>query len=136
MVCGIILALLFIDVRLSFDLILSRNLVEVLLTPEVVLFIEFGYDMVPNKNGNDKSFLNDRILALFTEVGEFANETESFKYWKENKKDNREKQLEEYLDILFFYLSIGNTMRFTSEEVEQAYKKKWKENFKRQEEGY
>jgi len=85
---------------------------------------------------DNKRFLNDRIMALSVEVSEFANEVEAFKYWKDNKRNNKAKQLEEYVDILFFWLSIGNTMNFRVGEVEQAYLKKYAENIRRQEEGY
>lgn len=85
---------------------------------------------------NDEGFLSDRILALFTEVGEFANTTRCFKYWSVKGMDSREKMLNEYVDILHFYLSIGNTMRFTALEVETAYMKKNKINYDRQRNGY
>ena len=95
-----------------------------------------------NKNKRDnciyppKQFLTEKIAALSVEVAEFANEVESFKYWKENKKNNREKQIGEYVDILFFWLSIGNDMEFTEQEVIEAYNKKYKENIERQDKGY
>ena len=81
-------------------------------------------------------FLTNRMLALSVEVSELANELECFKYWKVNTKDNKPKQLEEYLDILFFWLSVGNTLKFTPEEVEAAYLKKYQVNIKRMEENY
>jgi len=85
---------------------------------------------------NDKKFLNDRILALFTEVGEFANATKCFKYWSNKPPENRIRLLDEYVDILHFYLSIGNTMGFTPQEVEDAYMNKNKVNYERQNNGY
>ncbi|MBW9154254.1 dUTPase [Clostridium estertheticum] len=87
-------------------------------------------------DGNDKMFLSDRITALGVEVSEFANEVEAFKYWKNNKRNDRTKQLMEYIDILHFWLSIGNTMAFESLEVEAAYRMKYRENIKRQNDGY
>jgi len=84
---------------------------------------------------NDRMFLNDRLLALFTEVAEFANATRCFKYWSKKDMESKERLLDEYVDILHFYLSIGNTMKFTPDEVEQAYMKKYKENIARQERG-
>lgn len=82
-------------------------------------------------------FLTERIMALQTEVAELANETRCFKYWsiKQNQFD-KEKALKEYVDILHFFLSIGNTLRFTPEEVVQAYKEKNEENYQRQLLGY
>jgi len=89
-----------------------------------------------NIDGNNKMFLNDRIIALFTEVGEFANATRCFKYWSNKPQESRERLLDEYADILHFVLSIGNTMEFTPLEIEEAYHKKYAENIKRQREGY
>ena len=84
---------------------------------------------------NDMDFLNDRILALFTEVAEFANASRCFKYWSKKSPESKERLLDEYVDILHFYLSIGNTMKFSPEEVEKAYLKKYVENVKRQDRG-
>lgn len=81
-------------------------------------------------------FLTERILALQVEVSEFANATRCFKYWSKKEADPKERLLDEYADILHFLLSIGNTMQFTAEEIEQAYIKKHKENYIRQREGY
>jgi dimeric dUTPase (all-alpha-NTP-PPase superfamily) len=47
-------------------------------------------------------------LALLVELGELANEVQSFKYWKDNKNINRDKILEEYADCLHFALSLEN----------------------------
>lgn len=87
-------------------------------------------------DADNKRFLNDRIMALSVEVSEFANEVEVFKYWKKNKRNDKKRQLSEYVDILHFWLSIGNTMEFKPLEVETAYKKKYAENIKRQKEDY
>lgn len=85
---------------------------------------------------NDIMFLNDRILALFAEVGEFANASRCFKYWSDKPSESKERLLDEYADILHFVFSIGNTMKFTVEEIEQAYVKKNLVNHIRQKEGY
>lgn len=50
----------------------------------------------------------ERIIALQVEFNELLNELPFlFKYWT-NKKMDREKALEEYIDGLHFILSIGN----------------------------
>jgi dimeric dUTPase (all-alpha-NTP-PPase superfamily) len=85
---------------------------------------------------NDKSFLNDRITALFVEVGEFANATRCFKYWSDKPSESKERLLDEYADILHFVFSIGNTLGFTVEEIEKAYLEKNLINHLRQKEGY
>lgn len=147
--------------------------------------------------------LKQTILALQVEVAELANATRCFKHWSTKGAESRERLLDEYADILHFFLSIGNQMdmqvkemsipkalfkiskkhimdrivvlsyhindlytettailirkpeiislhssilraieelgaylNFTTEEVEQAYLKKHKENYRRQDEGY
>jgi len=85
---------------------------------------------------NDKYFLLPRITALFTEVAEFANATRCFKYWSNKPPESLERELDEYVDILHFWLSIGNVMEFSSTQVEAAYLKKYEENKKRQSENY
>jgi dimeric dUTPase (all-alpha-NTP-PPase superfamily) len=152
----------------------------------------------------DKNLLlNQTILALQVEVAELANATRCFKHWSIKGPESKERLLDEYADILHFFLSIGNQMdmqakemsipkalfkiskkhimdiivvlsyhindlytettailirkpktislyssilraieelgaylKFTTEEVEQAYMEKHKENYRRQEEGY
>ena len=44
-------------------------------------------------------------LSLLVELGELANEWKGFKYWKKDKKINREKLLDEFADCLHFALS-------------------------------
>lgn len=85
---------------------------------------------------NDIAFLTDRILALMIEVGEFANATRCFKYWSNKDSESKERLLDEYADILHLFLSVGNTAKFTPEEVEEAYLKKYQVNINRQKEGY
>ena len=47
------------------------------------------------------------IIALYTEIGEFANEVQSFKYWKKIKEINESNLLEEYADGLHFLMSFA-----------------------------
>jgi len=93
-----------------------------------------------NRTGIDeveqKDFLTERLLALHCEVSELANETRSFKYWSTKGPGSKEKILAEYADCMHFMASIGNTLDFTAEEIEQAYLNKHEENYKRQEENY
>lgn len=83
-----------------------------------------------------RDFLICRLLALQVEVSELANATRCFKYWSEKPSESKKRVLDEYADVLHFLLSIGHTLNFTAEEIEQAYLKKHKENYKRQEIGY
>lgn len=91
------------------------------------------------KNNPDitlKELLTDTLLALQVEVSELANATRSFKHWSRKGPENKEILLEEYADILHFFLSLGLQLGFSPEETVQAYKKKNEENYKRQKEGY
>lgn len=55
-----------------------------------------------DENNNDKM-----LIALYTEIGEFANEVQSFKYWKKSKKIDQSKMLEEFADGLHFLISFA-----------------------------
>ena len=48
-----------------------------------------------------------RILALLVEIGEFANTTRCFKYWSNKKSEPQDIVLDEYVDGLHFFLSLG-----------------------------
>ncbi|MCD3211014.1 hypothetical protein G8T71_06550 [Clostridium botulinum C/D] len=85
---------------------------------------------------DQKEFLSERILALHVEVSELANATRCFKYWSTKKPESKERILDEYADVMHFWLSIGNTLGFTAKEIEEAYLKKHEENYRRQEQGY
>lgn len=48
-----------------------------------------------------------RILALLVEIGEFANATRCFKYWSNKASESQDIVLDEYVDGLHFFLSLG-----------------------------
>lgn len=52
-------------------------------------------------------------LALLVEIGELANATRCFKHWSVKDPESKERLLDEYADILHFYLSIGNQIGYT-----------------------
>lgn len=57
-------------------------------------------------NNNEKVGTWNKELAFNVEFGEFMNEIPTtFKHWKKTALDNREKALEEYVDMLHFLLS-------------------------------
>lgn len=47
-----------------------------------------------------------RLLALFVEVGELANATRCFKFWSRKSPESPERILDEYADVLHFFLSL------------------------------
>ncbi|EGV00270.1 dUTP diphosphatase [Mycoplasmopsis columbina] len=55
------------------------------------------------------------MLAVLIEIAEFANEVQSFKYWKANKKVDNDKVLEEFADVLHFLGSLGYTHNLNPE---------------------
>jgi len=67
-----------------------------------------------------KVFL-DKILALFVELGELANETRCFKFWSKKERNEREVILEEFVDGVHFILSLGldKGFRYSGEVVQQ-----------------
>ncbi|MBG0730491.1 dUTP diphosphatase [Mycoplasma sp. 'Moose RK'] len=54
---------------------------------------------------NDCQWEDKVVIAAIVEIAEFANEIESFKYWKVNKKSNFEKTIEEFVDAIHFLVS-------------------------------
>lgn len=62
-----------------------------------------------------KTWIEPALLALYVEVGELANEIQSFKYWKKNKRIVLARVQEEYADGLHFLLSFLNEFPGTTE---------------------
>lgn len=48
-----------------------------------------------------------KMLALVVEVGEFANETRTFKFWSSKGSSEKKVILEEYVDGIHFLVGIG-----------------------------
>lgn len=64
--------------------------------------------IVENLNKSDtNNFELKRCIALLIELSEFANEVQTFKYWKKHKEINRQKILEEYVDGIHFLTSLS-----------------------------
>lgn len=56
--------------------------------------------------------LQEKILAVYVELGELASELpQVFKFWS-NKQNDYDKALVEYVDCLHFLLSIGNDINY------------------------
>ncbi|WP_258841244.1 dUTP diphosphatase [Mesomycoplasma ovipneumoniae] len=78
------------------------------------LFAEYSYgnDLITKV---DHQWQDKVIIAAIVEIAEFANEIESFKYWKINKKSNFDKTIEEFVDAIHFLVSAG--IHFESQQV-------------------
>lgn len=63
-------------------------------------------DLNPNFTKNDLE--KRKLIALMVELGEFANEIETFKYWKKTRNLNRDFICEEFADLIHFLVSFGN----------------------------
>ena len=48
-----------------------------------------------------------RLIAVTVEFGEFLNEIRAFKFWSKKPSSPKDVILEEYVDALHFFLSIG-----------------------------
>lgn len=91
------------------------------------------------KNGGELSeeeLIKDKIQALQSEVNEFSDQLGLYKYWKQNKEVDETKEIEEFVDILFFWLSIANVMGYSEDNLIKAYTDKWQENINRQKNNY
>ena len=77
------------------------------LTPLFALQKELDGEIAASHGVTYESTFSRRVLALLTELGEFANETRCFKYWSFKGPSPKEKILGEYVDGLHFLLSLG-----------------------------
>lgn len=64
-------------------------------------------DIAERHNVTYGSTFEKRLLALFVELGEFANETRCFKFWSLKGPSEKAVILDEYADALHFFLSLG-----------------------------
>jgi len=89
--------------------------------------------IMKNKDVNitNAELLHCKVIAMLTEIGEFSNEHGGFKYWKKNHIRDNEKVLEEWVDILFFYLSISNLLGYSSDDIIGKYLEKLRINLSR-----
>lgn len=75
---------------------------------ETIRFLQKNLDIRVRENNDidmDADLTLEKFLALKTELFEFVNELESFKYWKKNK--GKSHILEEACDTLHFIFSIA-----------------------------
>lgn len=93
---------------------------------EKLLLMQKDLDSLIHKNaGITKYPLQEIKIALLVELGELANEVQSFKYWKKNKIVDREKVLEEWADCFHFALSLENEMHQINQSSEELLKEQY-----------
>ena len=71
--------------------------------------------------GFDDSAIKENILALIVEATELLNEV-NWKPWKQTRKKlDREKAIEELVDIFHFYVNIMNELNISEEEFDKHW---------------
>ena len=68
---------------------------------------ELDQRIADNHNVSYKTTRPRRTLALLVEIGEFAYATRCFKYWSNKSSEPQDIVLDEYVDGLHFFLSLG-----------------------------
>ena len=70
-----------------------------------------------------KNITEKKLVALSVELAELFNEIRCFKYWSNKGPSKKEIILEEYVDVLHFWLSLINEIENKKEKVEiESYK--------------
>ncbi|WP_373598007.1 dUTP diphosphatase [Metamycoplasma equirhinis] len=69
--------------------------------------IKLDEEILKSVDKDEKDLEYKKIIALLVELGEFANEVKTFKYWKKHRDINYEAMLEEYADGIHFLTSIA-----------------------------
>lgn len=72
----------------------------------------------------DVEYVDKQVFALKVEIGEFANETGWFKYWKQSHKMDKAKTIEELADCIAFFLCVGLGRDYTF--IEELDVHQWK----------
>ena len=67
-----------------------------------------------------KPSLTQKATALLTEIGEFANDEGSVKYWKKHKKQDLQLAIFEYIDMWKFAVSIAHDVGVTAKDVKKV----------------
>lgn len=68
--------------------------------------IKLDKDIHVKHNVDYHSVINEIILALLVELGEFANEVRCFKFWSNKSSSKKNIILEEYVDGIHFLTSM------------------------------
>ena len=81
---------------------------------------ELDLEIAKNHDVTYESTRNKRTLSLLVELGEFANATRCFKYWSNKPSESLERVLDEYVDGLHFFLSLGVDIKTTKKEYNRT----------------
>ena len=81
---------------------------------------ELDQTIAENHNISYATTRNKRTLSLLVELGEFANATRCFKYWSNKPSESLERVLDEYVDGLHFFLSLGVDIKTSKKEYNRT----------------
>lgn len=107
-----------------------KNSFTVLLKRARALQLEIhGFDLGELEGDELAEYLRMNALALHTELSELLQEL-NWKPWKPGDplEFDREKVVDEYVDIMFFWLNLAVALRITGPELVDAYLAKYEEN--------
>jgi dimeric dUTPase (all-alpha-NTP-PPase superfamily) len=97
--------------------------IENLLQMQKELDIAIAKNLNMEDEFNSVEIVDQRVFALKVELGEFANETGFFKYWKQSHTMNRAATIEELADVMHFLLSVGNSRKYNF--IKEISPKEW-----------
>ncbi|WP_342256867.1 dUTPase [Spiroplasma endosymbiont of Poecilobothrus nobilitatus] len=92
------------------SIIFSINYSPLILKIYLILGIFYKYQEFSTKLKNDNETFEKRILAFLFELSEFINEQRDFKYWSVKPASAKDILLEEYIHVIHFLISIGNSL--------------------------
>lgn len=78
---------------------------------------------------NEESRHLEKVVSLLVELGELANELRFFKFWSHKPASEKKVILEEFVDGIHFFLSIGIEMKVEKFEINPIIKSNLNEQF-------
>lgn len=78
---------------------------------------ELDESIISRKNLQGKDLFRNKVAAVILELGELGNELPHvFKFWS-TKTSNKQRTLEEYVDVLHFLVSLGVDLQIKDLEI-------------------
>src|SRR5699024_1020111 len=74
---------------------------------------------IPNNHDlSESNLFEDKLVELFVELGELANETRCFKFCSMKERNAKSVILEDFVDNIHFLLALGLEKNLTFHEIE------------------
>ena len=113
----------------------TAHALENMLNAQFDLELGMGHDLLEINGEERATFVRDTVLACCHELHEALDEI-GWKPWATSRHFNRQAYLEELIDAFHFLMSLWLTAQGTTEEWQRMYFEKWRENRRRQQDGY